>query len=86
MTAETIDLTPTWTGILPALLAVYANMRPESVSTARTELERMARLADAVPRLREALELAADHIEALTGSDESETLTYLRGILDKVTP
>ncbi len=41
--AGTIDLTPTWSGLLPALVELYAKGEPNG----RTELERMARIADA---------------------------------------
>ena len=43
---ETIDLTPTWSGILPALLAVIQNGSVEGVKLAEVELRQMARLAD----------------------------------------
>ena len=43
-----INLTPTWEGILPALLAVVTNGETvEARKTAEDELRRMARLADA---------------------------------------
>lgn len=41
-----IDLTPAWSGVLPVLLLGYAEGTPEGQRLARTELERMARLAD----------------------------------------
>jgi hypothetical protein len=45
--AKTIDLTPTWSGILPALLAVIANGETvEARKAAEQELARMARIAD----------------------------------------
>lgn len=44
---ETIDLTPTWAGILPVLLEVYENAgTPQGRQQAKGELVRMARLAD----------------------------------------
>jgi hypothetical protein len=43
MTTETIDLTPTWRGILPALLAIFEN---GDRRTAIDELTKMAALAD----------------------------------------
>ena len=43
MTTETVDLTPTWRGILPALLAIYEN---GDRRTAIDELTKMANLAD----------------------------------------
>lgn len=44
MTTTTIDLTPTWREILPALLALLEN--PNTQQTALDELSRMAHLAD----------------------------------------
>lgn len=45
---RTIDLTPTWSGILPGLLEVIENGDSFAArDTARAELRRMARLADA---------------------------------------
>ncbi len=41
----TIDATPTWSGILPALLVLIENGSP-GASIARDELKRMAQLAD----------------------------------------
>jgi hypothetical protein len=42
----TIDLTPTWVGILPALLAVIESGTPEGRRDAIKELRNMARAAD----------------------------------------
>jgi len=48
MSPKTIDLTPTWSDILPAMLAVIQN--PDAPQESRTvmfeELGRMAKLAD----------------------------------------
>lgn len=44
MTTTTIDLTPTWQGILPALISLLEN--PQTRQVALDELSRMARLAD----------------------------------------
>lgn len=42
-----IDMTPTWSGILPALIAIIANGETvEARKTAEAELRRMAGLAD----------------------------------------
>ncbi len=48
-TTEKIEMTPTWSAILPSLLAVYENKEGslESLKFAEGELQRMARLADA---------------------------------------
>lgn len=44
---QTIDLTPTWEEILPALVRLYAEAETiEAQQTAYEELTRMARLAD----------------------------------------
>ena len=42
----TIDLTPTWAAILPALLAVIKDGTPEGQRMAAEELHRMAEAAD----------------------------------------
>lgn len=45
---ETIDVTPTWQGILPGLIAIVRNGETvEAQKTAEAELRKMARLADA---------------------------------------
>ncbi len=41
---QTVDLTPTWRGILPALLALLEN--PRTHRDALEELSKMAELAD----------------------------------------
>lgn len=43
-TMQTVDLTPTWREILPALIILLEN--PNSRQVALDELSRMARLAD----------------------------------------
>ena len=42
----TIDITPTWAGILPALIFVIRDGTPEGQRAAMTELQRMAQAAD----------------------------------------
>jgi len=42
----TVDITPTWAGILPALIAVIRDGTPEGQRAAVTELQRMAQAAD----------------------------------------
>lgn len=47
-TVGTIDMTPTWEGLLPTLLHVYANAESaKGQIAALEELTRMARIADA---------------------------------------
>ena len=43
---ETINITPTWAGILPALIAVIRDGTPEGQRMAAEELQRMAQAAD----------------------------------------
>lgn len=45
-TVETINVTPTWRGILPLLLTGYADGTPKGRAIAFAELQRMADLAD----------------------------------------
>jgi hypothetical protein len=54
-TVATIDMTPTWAGILPALRALIENSNAEGRRTAWAELERMAALADSYVAAQEAL-------------------------------
>lgn len=42
----TIDLTPTWVGVLPLLLAAYSEGTPHGRQLAYAELLRMAKIAD----------------------------------------
>lgn len=44
-TTKTIDCTPTWSGILPVILALIQN--PNTKKDGMIELKRMAELADA---------------------------------------
>lgn len=44
---HTVDITPTWSGLLPAMLAAYENGKPETRRAMFEELSRMARAADA---------------------------------------
>lgn len=53
--ARTIDLTPTWSGMLPALLAILQDGNDAGKTTARQELARMAKGADEAQRARESL-------------------------------
>lgn len=43
---RTIDATPTWEGLMPALLAVIENGTPEGAANAQAELMRIARALD----------------------------------------
>ena len=60
-TGETVDLTPTWSGILPALIAILRNGETvEAQKTAEDELAKMARLADAFVEARRNAEALAE--------------------------
>ena len=54
MTTQTVDLTPTWSEVLPAILAVITNPKssPESRKIMYSELSRMAGLADGYVELQ----------------------------------
>ena len=45
---KTIDMTPTWEGVLPVLIMTLQRPKvdPDSLETAQTELTKMAKLAD----------------------------------------
>jgi hypothetical protein len=43
---KTIDLTPTWTAVLPILFAALEDGTPEGKRMAREEIRQMARAAD----------------------------------------
>lgn len=44
---QTIDLTPTWSAMLPSMIALLNTGKFEPIKIATEELERMAKLADA---------------------------------------
>jgi hypothetical protein len=46
-TVEYIDLTPSWSGIMPALIAALENGNDEGRRLARAELMRLAHITDA---------------------------------------
>lgn len=48
---KTIDLTPTWQGILPSLIALLNSDSLKSRQVAESELRRMAGLADGYVQL-----------------------------------
>lgn len=43
---ETIDITPTWKDLLPAMIAIMQDGSPEGQRTTMTQLTRMAEAAD----------------------------------------
>lgn len=46
MTTKTIDMTPTWEGMLPILLTLLENGSAAGRATAMAEMRKMAKLAD----------------------------------------
>jgi hypothetical protein len=46
MTIQTVDVTPTWQGILPVLLTLLQSENLQTRDIAESELRRMAGLAD----------------------------------------
>ena len=86
MHAETIDLTPTWAQILPALLAVVQDGTPEGQRAAVTELQRMAQAADrlnaAAPDMLAALQFVLNDGNADLCA---ETAAIIQEAIDKAT-
>lgn len=74
-TAGTIDLTPTWSGVLDLLLVAYTEGTVEGQRHAITELRRMAKAADAYAAMRDSERKAAAariHRERAVAMDEWE--------------
>jgi hypothetical protein len=46
MQTQTVDITPTWSEILPSILILHKSQSQNARELAVSELERMARLAD----------------------------------------
>ena len=62
MTSKTIDLTPTWRGVLPALLALVEN--PITRQDGLDELVRMANAADKYNELTSKVQYLSKREEA----------------------
>lgn len=60
MSAERIDMTPTWSALLPAFVAVLEDGTQEGRRIARLELQRMAQAADYWNEHAKALGLPTD--------------------------
>lgn len=50
----TIDITPTWSSLVPALVALIENSNHKGRQVAMDELKRMAELADAYVKIQKA--------------------------------
>lgn len=48
MTTQTIDMTPTWAGIMPAIIMALQHGTAEGQAMARAELNRLAKEVDAI--------------------------------------
>jgi hypothetical protein len=54
MTIQTVDVTPTWQGILPVLLTLLQSENLQTRDIAESELRRMAGLADGYVEVQKA--------------------------------
>ena len=54
MTSKTVDVTPTWQGILPVLLTLLQSDNLQTRQIAESELRRMAGLADGYVEIQKA--------------------------------
>lgn len=54
MSSKTIDVTPTWSGILPSLLTLLQSPSLKARNLAESELRRMAGLADGYVEIQKA--------------------------------
>lgn len=76
----TIDLTPSWGAILPALVAVIQDGTQEGKTAAMHELRRMARAAD---RWNEIAPQLVDTLEALERACTDEGVRGMNSLLEK---
>ena len=86
MTTETINITPTWAGVLPALVTIIRDGNPEAYRAAMTELQRMAQAADrlnaAAPDMLAALQFVLNDGNADLCA---ETAAIIQEAIDKAT-
>jgi hypothetical protein len=76
----TLDITPTWHGIMPLLTEVALNgTSPEGRDTARAELTRLAKIADASREVVDALSALVDQADV-----ESPETARARAALEKM--
>lgn len=75
---KTIDLTPTWGALLPALVAVSSDGTEEGRRSAHLELRRMAYAADRwneiVPQLVAALNLVLNNLNNELDAETAQTV------------
>lgn len=87
---EIFDLTPTWSGVMPALIAAVEDGTAQGQQMARNELYRLAQTLDSVGVMlgsvkRYSKHLSAEH-RAPTGDDYNELLRLLGIEHDGATP
>lgn len=85
--ARVIDMTPTWAGILPGLLAILESGTGEGRKIAREELTRLASIADSfIAEQKSAADVVAEYPLAARGglAAGAIVLRYLKG--NPVTP
>jgi hypothetical protein len=62
--ADTIDLTPTWAGILPYILAgLEEGAGPVARQVAQEEIQKMARIADEAGEMLKTLKIIANRMD-----------------------
>ena len=57
---DTVDITPTWTSIMPAIIAVLEDGTEEGKKMAREELMELAKNADGIVRANRSVDRACD--------------------------
>jgi hypothetical protein len=77
---STIDITPTWKGLVPVLLEIVRENR-NGATIAIEEITRMAKIADAHKQAHDkflhVMDLLHAACEALSAHDDETTLPYL---------
>jgi hypothetical protein len=82
---KTIDLTPTWLGILPALVALITDGDAEGRRGAQEELRRMAGLADAhVTSVRNLTPFGRDLRAAFDAGNTEEVLRIAKDLATRL--
>ena len=64
-----------WAGVVPVLLLGYVEGRPEGQRMARTELAKMARVADCAQAMLEALQLSEGNLSSLIAAKHHDAVT-----------
>jgi hypothetical protein len=75
----TIDLTPTWQGVLPILIAALEDGTKEGKKLAREELRRMAKAADTC---KDNLQFAVYRIQDMLLEDDGQAFKEARKFVE----